>query len=175
MSEDYLDIDHNQAEQPKKRPVLLTVLSVLSFIVIGFGLLGVLGSLIGGKPSNEEIEAAYNVSVQAAGDMRDRQILWLAEMLEQTADLVVYQQHRYWSVLGINALTMLTGFFGVLFMLKGRKLGFHLYIIYNLLSVGGTFLIAPSHLVPMASIIMSLVLSGLFIFLYSLNLKWMTK
>lgn len=174
MSENYVDMNEDVQEN-RKRPVLLTVLCILSFIVVGFGLLGVLFSLIGGQPSAEEIETTYNLSIQASGDMRDRQIIWLAEMLEQTADLVAYQQHRYWSVLLINALTMITGFVGVLFMFKGKKLGFHLYIIYNLLSVGGTFLIAPSSMVPMASVIMSLILSGLFIFLYSLNLKWMNK
>lgn len=174
MSENYTDMNE-EIQGNKKRPVLLTVLCILSFIVVGFGLLGVLFSLIGGKPSAEDIENTYNVSIQAAGDMRDRQIIWLADMLEQAADLAAYQQHRYWSVLSINALTMITGFVGVLFMFKGRKLGFHLYIIYNLLSIGGTFLIVPSHMVPMASVIINLVISGLFIFLYSLNLKWMNK
>jgi hypothetical protein len=174
MSENYTDMNQ-EVQENKKRPVLLTVLCILSFIVVGFGVLGVLFSLIGGKPSAEEIESTYNLSIQAASDMRDQKIIWLAEILEQGADLVAYQQHRYWSVLMINALTMITGFVGVLFMFKGRKLGFHLYIIYNLLSIGGTFLIVPSHMVPMASVIMNLILSGLFIFLYSLNLKWMNK
>ncbi|MDF3028931.1 MAG: hypothetical protein K0S23_3238 [Fluviicola sp.] len=174
MSENYTDMNE-EVQENKKRPVLLTVLCILSFIVVGFGVLGVLFSIIGGQPSAEEIESTYNLSIQAASDMRDQKIIWLAEILEQGADLVAYQQHRYWSVLMINALTMITGFVGVLFMFKGKKLGFHLYIIYNLLSIGGTFLIVPSHMVPMASVIMNLILSGLFIFLYSLNLKWMNK
>lgn len=174
MSEGYTEVNQ-ETEQPKKRPVLLTVLCILSFIVVGFGLLGVLFSLIGGEPTTEEIEAAYNQIVQMASDMRDKQLTTIADMLEQGAELTMYQQHRYWSVLSINALTMITGFVGVLFMFRGKKLGFHLYIIYNLLSVGGTFLIVPSHMVPMASVIMNLIISGLFIFLYSLNLKWMNK
>lgn len=174
MSENYTDMNQ-EVQENKKRPVLLTVLCILSFIVVGFGFLGILFSIIGGKPSPEQIESTYNVSIQAADDMRDRQIIWVAEILEQGADLVAYQQHRYWSVLLINILTMTTGFIGVLFMFKGRKLGFHLYIIYNLLSIGGTFLIVPSHMVPLPSVIMNLVVSGLFIFLYSLNLKWMNK
>lgn len=174
MSEGYTDMEQ-QEEQKRKRPVLLTVLCILSFVVVGFGLLGVLFSLIGGQPTADEIDAAYNQIVQMASEMRDKQLTTIADMLEQGAELTVYQQHRYWSVLGMNALTMFTGFAGVLLMFRGKKLGFHLYIIYNLLSVGGTFLIVPSHMVPMASVIMNLVISGLFIFLYSLNLKWMNK
>ncbi|TSJ42489.1 hypothetical protein [Fluviicola chungangensis] len=174
MSEGYTDMEQ-QEEQRRKRPVLLTVLCILSFVVVGFGLLGALFSLISGQPTPDEIDAAYNQIVQMASEMRDKQLTTIADMLEQGAELTVYQQHRYWSVLGINTLTMLTGFAGVLLMFRGKKLGFHLYIIYNLLSVGGTFLIVPSHMVPMASVIMNLIISGLFIFLYSLNLKWMNK
>lgn len=174
MSEEYMNISQ-ETEQRPKRPVLLTVLCILSFITIGFGLLGVLFTLIGGEPSPEKIQAAYNELIQMAGEMRDKQLTTIADMIEQAADLTVYQQHRYWSVLGINALTMITGFVGVLFMFKGRRLGFHLYIIYNLISVGGMFLIVPSHMVPMVSVIMNLFISGLFIFLYALNLKWMNR
>jgi hypothetical protein len=174
MSEDYLDVNQGNQEN-QKRPVLLTVLCVLSFIVVGFGLLSVLFSLIGGEPTNEQITEAYNISMDFSNEMRDKQIIWLADMMEQSADIVVYQQHRFWVVLLVNFLTFGTGFMGVLYMLKGKKLGFHLYIIYCLLSVGGTFLIAPTHLISMTSIISGFVFSGLFVFLYSRNLKWMTK
>ncbi|WP_343636488.1 hypothetical protein [Fluviicola sp.] len=174
MNEDYMNINQ-ETEQNQKRPVLLTVLCILSFITVGFGLLGVLFTLIGGEPSPEKIQEAYNQLIQTASEMRDKQLTTIADMIEQAADLTVYQQHRYWAVLGINALTMITGFVGVLFMFRGKRLGFHLYIIYNLISIGGTFLIVPSHMVPMVSVIMNLIISGLFIFLYALNLKWMNK
>ncbi len=174
MSENYTEINE-QIEQNPKRPVLLKVLCILSFIVVGFGSLMVLVSLLGGQPSPEEIEATSNQLIQTASDMRDKNIIWAADMFEQMADVTAYQQQRYWSVLSLNALTMFTGFIGVLFMFRGKKLGFHLYIIYNLLSVGGTFLIVPSHMISMATVIMNLIISGVFILLYSRNLKWMTK
>ncbi len=174
MSEYFSEMD-KQPEQDQKRPVLLTVLCVLSFIVVGFGLLEVLFTLIGGQPSPEKIESAYNQIIQMSSEMRDKQMVVIAEMLEQGAELARYQQYRYWSVLGVKTLTMITGFFGVLFMLKGRKLGFHLYIIYNLLSIGGKFLIVPSEMVPMVSVIFDLIVSGVFILLYSRSLKWMNK
>ncbi|AEA44695.1 hypothetical protein [Fluviicola taffensis] len=174
MSEDYLDNNQENLEN-KKRPVLLTVLCILSFIIIGIGLMGVLFSLLGGQPSDEEITATYNASLDVASGMRDRQIVWMAELIEQSADIAVYQQRRFWSTLLMNFVTFGTGFMGVLFMLKGKKLGFHLYIIYNLISVGGAYILLPSHMIPMSSVIMNLIFSGLFVFLYSRNLKWMTK
>lgn len=173
MSEQYTEL--NERQEKNKRPVLLTVLCILTFIWVGFGILAVLFSIIGGPPSADEIDAAYNQLIQMAGEMRDKQIDWLADAIEQSAEVSVYQQHRYWSVLSVNALIAGTGFIGTLFMFKGKRLGFHLYIVYNLLSVGGAFLIAPTHMVSMASVIMNLIISGLFVFLYSLNLKWMNK
>ncbi len=174
MSEGYTELEQNQ-EENKKRPVLLTVLCILSFIVVGFGLLGVLFSLIGGEPTEDQIMETYNLSINFANDMRDKQVIWLAEAIEQSADLVVYQQHRFWLVSLVNLVMYATGFIGVLFMIKGKRLGFHLYIIYCLIGVGGMFLIAPSNLISVPSIIMSLIFSGLFVFLYSRNLKWMNK
>lgn len=174
MNEEYTHMDQGP-EKNQKRPVLLTVLCILSFIVVGFGLLGVLFSLMGGAPTEEQIMDTYNLSINLANDMRDKQFILMAEVLEQSADLVVYQQHRFWLVLLVNFATYATGFMGVLYMLKGKRLGFHLYIIYCLIGIGGMFLIAPAHLISMASVIMSLVFSGLFVFLYSRNLKWMNK
>jgi hypothetical protein len=174
MSENYTDIDQ-EIQENQKRPVLLTVLCILTFIIVGFGLLGILFSIIGGEPSNKEIEYAYNQLIQSADELRDKQIVWAADVMEQMADLSAYQQHHYWQVLLMNTLTMGTGFVGTLFMFRGKKLGFHLYIIYNLLSIGGTFLIVPSHMVPMSSVITNLIVAGLFVFLYSRNLKWMNK
>lgn len=173
MSDYFSPLNEETQNQAPKRPVLLTVLCILSFIVVGFGLLGVLTSLVGGKPGVEQIEHAYKGTMQIASDFRDQNQVFFSDMLEQTAEMMAYQQHHYWSVLLVNFITMGTGFAGVLMMFRGRKLGFHLYIIYNLLSVGGSFLIIPSHMIPMFAVITNLIFSGVFVFLYSLNLKWM--
>ncbi|WP_430403583.1 hypothetical protein [Fluviicola sp.] len=174
MSENYTEIDQEVEKNPK-RPVLLTVLCILSFISTGGTLLVTLPSMLMGQPSPEKIENDYNVSVQAADDMRDRQMTFMADMIEQAAEVTAYQQHHFWTVMSLNLLASAIGLVGALFMFRGRKLGFHLYIIYCLTSIGSIFLTAPSHMVSMASVIIALVFSGLFIFLYSRSLKWMTK
>ncbi|MNU95090.1 hypothetical protein D3C71_850960 [compost metagenome] len=172
---DYFSPINEPQEEPVKRPVLLTVLCILSFIVVGFALLNVLLSLLGGEPSAEVIEKTYNQMMQLASDNRDQNVVLMADILEQMAEVSSYQQHNYWLVLLVNAATSGTGFAGVLMMFKGRKLGFHLYIIYSLLSFGGIFLIYPPHMDQLSPAIMSLAFSGVFIFLYALNLKWMNK
>lgn len=174
MSEEYMNINQ-ETEQRPKRPVLLTVLCILSFITIGFGLMGLLFSLIAGAPSAEEIENTYNISIQAASDLRDQNAVMAADFFERVADLAVYQQHRFLPVQLLNTVMLITGFIGVLFMFRGKRLGFHLYIIYNLLSVGGIYLIVPFSMVPNILLVLGLFFAGLFVFLYSLNLKWMNK
>ncbi len=172
---DYFSTINEPQEKPSKRPVLLTILCILSFIVVGFGLLGVLLSLAGGKPSAEVIENGYNKTMQLASDNRDQGLVFMASVLEQMAEVTTYQQHNYWLVLLVNAVTSGTGFAGVFMMFRGRRLGFHLYIIYSLLSFGGVFLIMPPHSDLFTSAIMSLVFSAVFVLLYGLNLKWMNK
>ena len=81
--------------------------------------------------------------VQAADDMRDRQMTFMADMIEQAAEVTAYQQHHFWTVMSLNFLASAIGLVGALFMFRGRKLGFHLYIIYCLTSIGSIFLIGP--------------------------------
>ncbi|MGV3609888.1 MAG: hypothetical protein ACO1N0_02995 [Fluviicola sp.] len=174
MSEYFSEIEQER-EPNQKRPVLLTVLAVLSFIVIGYGMLGLLTSTLSGPPSPEQIDEGYQQIIQAVSDLRDQNAVGLADFFEGLANMIAYEQHHFFPVMLLNAVTIITGFIGVLFMLRGRRLGFHFYIIYNLLSIGGVYLIVPFELVPTILLITSLILSGLFVFLYSLNLKWMNK
>lgn len=162
-----------EPNQPEKRPRMLTVLCVLSFIAIGFSMIGLFITLASGKPTAEQVESTYLQSQQMAGQLRSSGTVWAAEFIEQAAELASYQQKNYWQTVGMNALTTVSGFIGVLRMFKGRKLGFHLYIVYNLLSVGGSFFILPSHMIQMPTVIMSLIFSGLFVYLYSKNLHWL--
>lgn len=170
-SNEYNDV----SKQSENRPRLLTVLCVLSFISLGFSALGILFSLIGGKPSADAIEQTYLRSLQNVSELRSRNMEGLASFFEQSAALAKYQQENYWQVMASNILVTTVGFLGVLYMLKGRKLGFHLYIWYSLLSVGISFLIIPSSMVQVPTVVMGLVLSGFFVFLYSKNLAWMNK
>lgn len=174
MSEYFSEVEQER-EPSQKRPVLLTVLAVLSFIVIGYGMLGLLTSMLSGPPSPEQIDEGYQQVIQSVNDLRDQNAVAVADFFEQFANMVLYEQEHFFPIMLLNAVTVITGFIGVLFMLRGRRLGFHFYIIYNLLSIGGVYLIVPFEMVPNLILIASLILSGLFVFLYSLNLKWMNR
>ena len=162
-------------EEAPKRPVLLTVLSILSLITMGFGALGNLFSWISG-PSSEEVMYEQKVEfAKAKTDMLDVGADGFATffdkmyaMLEQTNQSFVLSQL-------ISTLMLTIGIVGVVFMLKQRRLGFHLYIVYSLIGVGGIFLYVSPSDVPTFLTIVNAIFAGLFIFLYSRTLHWMTK
>jgi hypothetical protein len=65
------------------------------------------------------------------------------------------------------------GVASVILMLKRNKLGFHLYISYSILGSGHMYLFASPSIIPTPLIVISLLISGLFIFFYSRFLSWM--
>ncbi len=68
-----------------------------------------------------------------------------------------------------------TGILAALMMFKRMKLGFHCYIIYSFLSILSVYaFVAPSN-VPTILIVANTIFAGLFVFMYSRNLKWLTK
>lgn len=162
-------------EQEEKRPTFLTVLCILSYITLGFAALGFIGSLVSGPPSSDQIEATEIELMKTATQFRDQGQTWAANVMEQITEFTTYQQVNFWFTTGLNALGALTGFLGVRMMWKGKRRGFHFYIIYNLIGVGGVYLVAPAHVVPSFVVISGLIFSAIFVGLYAINLKWMNK
>jgi hypothetical protein len=73
----------------------------------------------------------------------------------------------------INFGAYAIGLNGVIFMLKGRKLGFHLYIVYNLIALISIYASAPASEIPSFYFILFGIISSVFIFMFSRNLKFM--
>lgn len=162
-------------QQQEKRPTFLTVLSVFSFISIGFGLLGTLLGLISGKMSSEQME---QVKIEAARQVESLQSTGMedfSQLFEQIFRINEYINNNFYVHNLVSLLSLLVGLFGVLFMLRAQKKGFHMYIIYNILNLLLVYVSVPANEVPSFMTISNLIFSGLFVFLYSRNLKWMTK
>ena len=156
-----------------QRPPLLTVLSVLSLITIGFGLLGAISGIFSGPPSAEEIEShiasfGHNIAIlQEAGE-----VYWV-DVLTKMVKLITYTSANFYMNTTIELVGYATGLAGVILMLRGRKIGFHLYIIYSLIMVLSIYASAPVSEIPPFYLISLAVVSLIFIFLYSRNLKFM--
>lgn len=163
-----------QEDRREKRPVFLTVLGILSFVNIGWSLISNLFSLFRG-PMNEDEMELYKVQVtksineiKGTGGME-----WFEDLMRSTIDMVESTNaHHTMNVLS-GMLILLIGLAGVVFMLKGRKIGFHVYIIYSFIASVQIYLFVAPSLLSNAIVIMGLLLSGIFVLLYGLNLKWM--
>lgn len=163
----------DQEEAPKKRPVFLTVLGILTLVSTGLGMLSVLISPVQGPSSSDEVEKVVAQSMQSVNELRDMGATYMADQMEKIARMNIYINENFYMMLMANFVTLLFGIGGVILMWRGRRLGFHSYIIYNILSILGIYVTVPAEDVPSLMIIMGVIFSSIFIFMYSRNLKWM--
>jgi hypothetical protein len=164
-------LDYNQ--QPAERPTFLKVLCILSFISIGLSFIFSLGSVFGGPQSEEEMVAQKVELLEANEELRDSGMDGFADMMEQMTRMNESINANFYMASVVSILALLIGFYGVFSMWQGKKLGFHLYIVYSLISVGQLYLFVSPADIPSIAIIFNLIVAGVFILLYSRNLHWM--
>jgi hypothetical protein len=167
--ENQLDYNQQQAE----RPTFLKVLCILSFISIGLSFIFSLGSVFGGPQSEEEMVAQKVELLEANEELRDNGMDGFADMMEQMTRMNESINANFYMASVVSILALLIGFYGVFSMWQGKKLGFHLYIVYSLISVGQLYLFVSPADIPSIAIIFNLIVAGVFILLYSRNLHWM--
>ena len=149
-----------EIESRKKRPVFLLVLCILSFVSTGFNFLGNFINIFKGPISQKELNEMLAESSQ------------LISFLDKSGNSTNDNFYIHTLVLFI---TFGLGLFSVFRMYQGYKNGFHMYIIYNLISIVSIYISVPPSEVPSIIIIFSVIFSAFFIFLYSRNLYWMDK
>lgn len=163
-----------QEERRQKRPVFLTVIAILSLIKIGWSLLVNFFSLIGGPMNEDELEQAKVEMTQSLNQVRGAEGMeWFEDFIRSGIDMLESMNVNHTMNVLTGLLILLIGLVGVIFMLKGRKLGFHVYIIYSFLASVQIYLFVSPSLLSNMIVIFSLFLSGIFVLLYGLNLKWM--
>ncbi len=160
-------------KQPAERPTFLKVLCILSFISIGLSLIFSLGSLVGGPQSEEEMIAQKVQLLEANEELRDSGMTGMADMMEQITRMNESINANFYSASIVSILALLIGFYGVFSMWQGKKLGFHLYIVYSLISVGQLYLFVSPADIPTIAIVFNLIVAAVFVFMYSRNLHWM--
>lgn len=167
------ELDYSNQETREPRPRFLLVLCILSFISIGWTLLqGLYGLLTG--PNDEETMLQLKVEfTKSMTEMSDLGMNYWASFFDKMIHLTESTNAAHYAVVTSNIVIVLIGLLGVIWMLKGRKLGFHLYIIYSLLSSVQIYFFVSATYVPTLLITVNLVISAIFILLYGLNLRWM--
>ncbi|TNE77826.1 MAG: hypothetical protein EP333_00405 [Bacteroidetes bacterium] len=165
--------EFQQEPEKKGRPGFLTVLGILSFIPIGANLLIILFQLAVGRPSDEALLEQRVELTATINELKDNGMDSFVNFFEQAMALNDEINANFYLALMISFVTYLVGLFGVIMMWKAKKLGFHLYILYCLLALGGIYIYASAANVSSMSQIFSAVISAAFIFMYSRNLHWM--
>lgn len=136
-------------ETKPQRPTLLTVLCILTFIGSGMNLFS---SLV--------IAGFYDVFVEIAKEFGKKFNL-------PGIDMLLEMKPMFFLVTGILYAGSLVG---AVLMMRLKKAGFHVYTIFQILLI-----IAPMYFMHIASPgLPELLFSGLFILLYSMNLKFMS-
>lgn len=160
-------------ETPKKRPVFLTTLVVLSFVSIGLSLISGIIGLIAGRQSEEALLEQSVQMAEAKSELRKAGLESWTSIYDQLEAMSLQTHASFYLAAFLGILVTLVGFAGVFLMMKGQKIGFHVYIVYSLIALGSIYLyISPAN-IPTILTIVSALFSGLFIYLYSRNLHWM--
>ena len=159
----------------QKRPNFLLVLCILTFVSTGLGIFSPLFQMIRGTRSPEALQPDLDAFTTAADKMREAGMSSLAEMYEKMAEMTVeLNAHAFVAGL-VSLLIILLGAASAFMMLKGRRLGFHLYIIYSFLQLVMIYFFVSAENVSLVIPISGGIISLIFIFMYSRNLHWMTK
>ncbi len=163
-----------QEYQPTAKPTFLVVLAVLSFISMGLNFLQYLFSFISG-PMNQDAWEVYEATMyESVGQMNDLGWSGMAEMVEQVIQMSYMANFDYFVLNNLlQLIAVLIGGAGVFMMLRLKKIGFHLYVIYSLLPVVIMHLLFPTEVIATFVVVSTLVVSAIFCLLYALNLKHM--
>ena len=163
-----------QKFQPTRKPTFLVVLAVLSFITITLNFFQYLVSLIAGPMNQEEWEIYEATLYESVGQMNDLGMTGMAAMVEQVIQMSYIANFDYFVLNNaLQLIAALIGALGVFMMLRLKKIGFHLYVIYSLLPVVIMYLLFPTEVIATFVVLSTLVISAIFCLLYALNLKHM--
>ena len=165
---------HRNLEE-NKRPSSLLNLVVLSLITISIGLFFNLLALIAGPIPADEVQKIIDSNMVQVNQLYEMGQPYLADATAKILNMPSYTNANFYMDRMINISAYSIGLFAVLNMLRGVKLGFHMYIIYNLIALFGIYASVPVREIPGFYFGFFGVISLLFIFLYSKNLHWMTK
>ena len=135
-------------ETQAARPGMLTVLCILTFIYSGMQLFS---SLV--------ITGFYDLFMQMAQEFSEKFKMPGFELIREVKPLFFL----------VSAFLYAGSITGAIFMMRLKKTGFHIYTIFQILLI-----LSPMYFMHQSSPgMLEVLFSGLFIFLYSMNLKSM--
>ena len=170
-----LSESQDTVDNPSKRPAYFLVLIVLSSINIIGSALGAISGMLGARPDKEMIKDAKlefaNMREQLEQANAD-DFIYIVQQMEGITNNMFKHFQAYNTY---QFLVLLLGLFGVKLMYKGRKLGFHFYILYSIGLVVIPYVFNPISGIPAILTIVGVIYGGIWVLLYSRNLHWMQE
>ena len=148
------------------------ILLVLTFINTGssifFGLLTVLFF----KPTAADLKKERLDMAKSIVELKEVGLNSLVDLLERVQAMTEALNDYFIETNVVNIVIALLGAISAYFMLKRNQLGFHGYIIYNLLASGSIYFFISPALIPSVILIVNLCISLVFVLLYARHLPW---
>jgi hypothetical protein len=155
-----------------KRPQGLMILLVLTFINTGSSIFFGLLTLLFFKPSEADLKKERLEMAKSIVELKDLGLNSLVDLLERVQAMTEALSGYFYETNIVNIFIALLGAAAAYFMLKRNQLGFHGYIIYNLLASGSIYFFISPSLIPSVILIVNLCISLVFVLLYARHLPW---
>jgi hypothetical protein len=169
-----VEYSEQQGLETPKRPTFLTVLVILTWLSVGMMIMTNFTGLVTGPLGEEELLEQEVKAAESIVELREVGQESFIQFIEVGLERNRYLHEK--AFYQANIVTLILAILGAVaawFMWNGRKLGFHLYIVYSLLTVVQSYFVYPMELIIQVEIYFNLAISALFVFMYSRNLHWM--
>ncbi|MDA9161938.1 hypothetical protein N9O13_06075 [Crocinitomicaceae bacterium] len=162
-----------EERKENKRPTGLWVLFVLTSISTSLGILQSFTNILNGAPNASQIKKMKLEMAKTMKAAKELDSSFLIELIEKMEKITASTIENFVFFNSISLLFYALGLAAAIYMFRGLKIGFHMYIIYSFLTlIQYYFIINPSE-VPVMLLVANGMVSLLFIFLYSRYLNWM--
>ena len=167
------ELERLSINEQEKRPKFLLVLCILTFISTGFEFLSNLIRLISGPLNKEQMLVQLVDFQEEINNMREIGADSFVDSMQTSIRMFKQVNDNHYVAVCVSIVVCVLGAYAAFQMFKGHRLGFHLYIIYSILSFVSIYAYVSIGNVPTNYILFGSAISLVFILLYSRNLKWM--
>jgi len=149
------------------------VLLVLTWVNTLFSIVTTFFTLIFLRPSAQDLEQEKVEMAESIVELKKLGMDSFVSLLERLQAMTEAMQPYFIQSNLVNLMVLACGAVAAWFMYRRNQLGFHLYIIYNLASVGSIYLFISPSLIPSVIILVNSFLSLVFVLLYVKHLPWL--
>lgn len=159
--------------EQNKHPRGLKVLLVLTLINTGFSIISTLFALGRKQISVNDLQKEKVEMAKSIIELKKLGMNSLVSFMEQIQAMTEALYPYFFQMNIANLLILTCGATAAILMYRRNILGFHLYIIYNLGSLGSFYLFISPALVPSILVIVNALISLVFVLLYARHLSWL--